>query len=210
MNRNEDRTHKTLVYAKFQFISFFAYFLLIISVLIISLSDIYSYFAFGEKINNGSLFSLSASRILTFQVNTPLGVISSLLVYFSMITIPGSWLFGLQISKDKHRTLIDSLFLIFLIVPLVSNLFALLGQVAKNEYFVENEKLNYRELLVKTVDEVKREREEELDKLKNELMELTQEHNIAINKLVDIPEEKSNIIKKLTKKKHQTDSDDIK
>lgn len=203
MNQSNDRTIKNLVYAKFQFVSFFAYFLLIIAFLIVTLTDMFSYFSFGEKVTQGSTFQFAASKILSFQVKTFLGILSTLLVYSSMILIPASWLFGYQIAKDKNRTLTDSLFLLFVIVPFVSNLFALLAQISKNEYFVQNEKINYKNIMNQAVEEVRKEREVELDKLKNELIELTQEHNIALEKLVNTQKSKNKITKQKPKKKSE-------
>lgn len=123
-----DKTQKGLNYkhrilALFQFFSTVGLVLLLLGYSLISKKESPNDFnEWIEKIGSALIFDEASKKAV--------GVFASLLIYISI----GLWMvgniFGWLMFRFKNRNLFDQLFLVFLLIPIFSNIFALFAQLS--------------------------------------------------------------------------------
>ena len=115
---------KVRVYALFQFFSFLAFAFLMISFLLFTISSMND--------NVDLIIDEQLEKVFTFHTDMAESQWGSVLIYIALILIIITWVLGLLIFRIKDRNFFDSMFLLFLIFPVVSNLFCLLAQLSLN------------------------------------------------------------------------------
>ena len=128
---------KKKLYAIFQFTSFTGTFFFIFAMLFISASAISttglpSSHDWAEKVTDAMKFS---------DVNNT-SQVAGLMMYCSFIFWISSWTAGLRIFSIPNRTIFDSLFLVFIVVPLFANIFTLMAQIVDTKVFLVNSKVD--------------------------------------------------------------------
>ncbi len=165
---------KVKIYAVFQFITFISYFILGIAfILLTSNSNEWHHLISDKDINQGAFLSKTIILILSFNIPGTYGIASSTLVYISIIIIVFSWIVGLQIVRSKNRNLLDSLFLLFAFMPLISNILCLSAQVSSNTIAISYS-INKQEEFKSQYAQAKKSKEMKLKQLKQELQNLKQ------------------------------------
>lgn len=179
----ESQRRKAKIYAVFQFTSFVGYFLMIIAFILVITSNSFFLKSFDDRYNNSSSVDNVFKLLFTFGIVTPAGIFYSTLVYAGLMMIPLSWVAGVYIAQEEERTLTDSLFVLFVIVPVLSSMFALIAQISNNEILVNKDEVNKKVEYNNQLEIARREKRDQLDALEQELQILTKEHNIAIHKI---------------------------
>ena len=132
---------KFRVYAFFQFSSFFALVVFALSVLLVS---IHSYE--GIMTSDGQDHYLSLNTLLgesfAGKLGGRMGALVSAFNYLTLIFWINSWVVGLMILRIKNRNLFDSIFLIFVFIPLLSNVLALAAQFTLKTYDYAEDNIN--------------------------------------------------------------------
>ncbi|WP_127943088.1 hypothetical protein [Mycoplasma sp. ATU-Cv-703] len=170
-------SRKSKIYATFQFVTFISYFVMGMTFLLILTLP-------GELLVGGTTdISVSEMRygwiellkeIFTFRVSNPGGLTVSILVYLSFGLVLSSWVIGLQIVRTSERGLFDQLFLLFVFVPLLSNVLCLLAQFSSEtleiSYTVTKEERQKE--FDQYYDAVSRQKEREIKDLRKRLYNL--------------------------------------
>lgn len=120
---------KFRIYVLFQFMTFTALLLLCISAIVM----MYEWNLTKISINVDISISNIISEILQFGRMQKVGILTSILFYFSFSLWISTWIIGLFILRFKKRNLHDSLFLLFVFLPLISNIIALIAQLSLKE-----------------------------------------------------------------------------
>lgn len=131
---------KFRVYAFFQFSSFFALVVLAMSVLLVSMHSYAGIIARGGD----TYFSLNTllGNSFTGRLGGSLGMMVSVFNYLTLIFWINSLVVGLMILRIKDRNLFDSIFLIFVFIPILSNLLALAAQFTLKTYDYTEDNIN--------------------------------------------------------------------
>lgn len=179
----ESQRRKAKIYAVFQFTSFVGYFMMISAFIFVIISDDFFLKTFENRYDDSSSVSNVFKLLFTFGIVTPSGIFYSLLVYAGLMMIPLSWIAGIYISNEEERTLTDSLFVLFVIIPVLSSVFALIAQISNSEILVNKDEINKKAEYTNQLKIARKEKRDQLDVLEQELQILTKEHNIAIHKI---------------------------
>ena len=131
------KENKQRIYAMFQFISFIAVIFLLISF-VLSGYNVFISHAHGHEIP----FALTkwiegVGNVLTFEESTSLIYGAAVFLYGSFLLFILSWIIGMRIFHLKKKTLFDSLFLVFMMLPLLANVFAIFAQFVEKEFYYE-------------------------------------------------------------------------
>ncbi len=131
--------------ALFQFISLIAVFVLFTGFMILGFT----------LMNSGQVNALKSlpnwleavGHSLIFSSLTPNAIFAGSLFYISIILFLISWGFGWTMFSIKNRNLYDSLFLLFLMIPLLSNVFALIAQLNTKKSEYTDTKINKKKII---------------------------------------------------------------
>lgn len=113
---------KFRIYAIFQVLSFIALLLLMIVAILLTYKQ-------GQTGGDTTLIE-SIISTLTFEKQEIIGVTSSLFMYITLILWIITWITGGTILSIKNRNMYDSLFLLFIMIPLLSNIFVFMAQIS--------------------------------------------------------------------------------
>ena len=84
----------------------------------------------GKTIAETPYWQAAISNSLSFYESSRLDAfLASFLTYLTLILWMVTWITGLLVVKAKNRNLFDSLFLLFVMLPVISNLFAIMAQM---------------------------------------------------------------------------------
>lgn len=124
---------KFRVYAFFQFSSFIALLIFAVSAILISL----------HAADNSDM-SLQVALIdsFAFGLDTTIGTLVSIFDYLTLMFWINAWVVGLMILAIKNRNLFDSIFLIFVFIPLLANILALAAQFTLKTYDYTEDTVN--------------------------------------------------------------------
>ncbi len=164
---------KIKIYALFQFVTFISYFILGIALILLAVkADEFSRII-GSTTSQAAWIAKVIIYVFSFKFPNPYGISSSILFYALIILVITSWIIGLQIVRAKNRNLLDSLFLLFAFVPLISNILCLMAQISSNTIAI-NYSINKQEEFRKQYNKAKTSKEEKLKELKKQLYDLKQ------------------------------------
>lgn len=164
---------KVKIYAIFQFTTFISYFILGIAfILLASSSDEWDPLI-GKTISRANYLTKVVIFIFSFQMPGAYGIAASTLTYVLVGMIILSWIIGLQVVRSKNRNLLDSLFLLFAFVPLVSNILCLIAQVSSNTIAISYS-IDKQEEFKSQYARARISKEAKLKELKQELQNLKQ------------------------------------
>ncbi|WKX02512.1 hypothetical protein [Candidatus Mycoplasma mahonii] len=140
--------YKQKILAIFQFISFFGIILFLIgiaalgySIIEMDNSDQYQY------IWSASKWISNFRDTLACENNLITGITSSVFFYSSFILFIVSWIFAWKIFKTEERKLFDSLFLLFFVVPVLSNVFAFIAQLDTRRLLFTDATINKKKII---------------------------------------------------------------
>lgn len=131
---------KFRVYAFFQFSSFFALLVFALSVLLVSIHS-YEGITSTEGDHYLSLNTLLGQSFMG-KLGGNMGALVSAFNYLTLIFWVNSWVVGLMILRIQNRNLFDSIFLIFVFIPLLSNVLALAAQFTLKTYDYAEDNIN--------------------------------------------------------------------
>ena len=115
---------KVRAYALFQFVSFVAIMFLVVA---------FGLFVAATLTQSKDLIIQDEIKnIFTFQTDHAASQAGSVFIYIAMILLVFTWVIGWSIFSVKDRNFFDSMFLMFVCIPFISNLFALLAQLSLN------------------------------------------------------------------------------
>lgn len=120
---------KFRIYAVFQFMSFVA----LSSLLVATILLVYQGAKTSVTVEDAEFWKQSIKDTLIFTSSTTQGVMASFFMYATLVLWSFTWIVGWMLLSIKQRNLFDSLFLLFLMLPVVSNLFALFAQMSLKE-----------------------------------------------------------------------------
>lgn len=166
-------SNKIKIYALFQFVTFVSYFILGITLILLAVNSDEWTKIIGSTNSQAAWLAKVIIYIFSFKIPGAYGISSSILFYTLIILIIISWIIGFQVVKTKNRNLLDSLFLLFAFVPLVSNILCLMAQVSSNTIAI-NYSINKEEEFKKQYSKAKVSKEEKLKDLKKQLYDLKQ------------------------------------
>lgn len=119
--------YKHVILALFQFFSLVGIIFLLFGYALISQKvDPQNISEWLEKIKNAFLFSTNSIKSI--------GIFGSLFIYISLFLWIIANFCGLLITRFKNRNLFDQLFLIFMLIPVISNVFGLFSQLANKKF----------------------------------------------------------------------------
>ena len=141
------KNNKQKIYAMFQFISFVAV-IFLLSSLVLSGYNVFISHAHGHEIP----FALNkwvqgVGNVLTFSESTEITLFSAVFLYSSFLLFIVSWIMGMKIFHLSQKTLFDSLFLVFMMLPLLSNFFAIIAQFVEKEFFYGEVVVNKKKII---------------------------------------------------------------
>lgn len=131
---------KFRVYAFFQFSSFFALLVFALSILLVSIHSYESMTSFDE--NQTVYLNTLLGQSFMGKLGGKMGTLVSAFNYLTIIFWVNSWVVGLMILRIQNRNLFDSIFLIFVFIPLLSNVLALAAQFTLKTYDYTEDNIN--------------------------------------------------------------------
>ena len=137
-------TFKQKNLAMFQFVSFLAIIVFAIGAVVLGYQIM--------KINASNFWDAKSWLIslwdaLIFNNESPKAVMAGVLFYSSLLLALISWIFGWNLFRMKERNLYDSLFLLFLMIPILSNIFALIAQLNTKKVLFTSTKINKQKII---------------------------------------------------------------
>lgn len=162
---------KVKIYAIFQFVTFTSYFILGIACILLATSSEQWNHALDNLENKENFLTKVIILVFSFQIPGPYGVASSVLIYVVIGITVISWVIGLQIVRSKNRNLLDSLFLLFAFIPLISNILCLIAQVSSNTIAISYS-INKQEEFKVQYAKAKLSKEAKLKEIKRQLHDL--------------------------------------
>lgn len=117
---------KVRAYALFQFVSFVAIMFLVVAFGLFVAATI------SNQEDNTLIVSHEIGKVFTFQTDQAASQVGSVCIYIAIILFIFTWIIGWSIFSIKDRNFFDSMFLMFVMFPLISNFFALLAQLTLN------------------------------------------------------------------------------
>ena len=120
---------KSKIYALFQFLSFTSLLTMGIGVGIL----VYQGQIDNQTFTSVKLWTDGLGRTMSFSHGTATGILSSIFAYLGIMLWIATWAIGLLVVIDKRRNLFDSIFLLFVMIPLLANLLALIAQLSSRE-----------------------------------------------------------------------------
>ena len=143
---------KQINLAFFQFISFIALSVFLTGVVVLGYSLLKSNINnFWEIKTWTKEFGLS----LVFDKTTPNAIVAGILFYTALGLAFLSWIFGWNLFRMKERNLYDSLFLLFIMIPVLSNIFALLAQIHTKKILFTETSINKQKIIDDETKELK-------------------------------------------------------
>ncbi len=183
---------KKQLYSIFQFLSFFALILLFSVVICIAYVIVES--GTHHSLRNAQEWYNTFVVLLKYERLQSVGVIGSVLLYVSAGVYIASWVVGWMVFRIKNRNLFDSLFLLFLMIPVICNIFTLFAQIAQKELItttsyvdkkhiekettrlinienlklqqLEKERSKKRKIIIKETEKIENQKNKEVEKLK--------------------------------------------
>ena len=141
------KENKLKIYALFQFVSFIAIIFLLVS-LVLSGYNVFITHAHGHEIPFAlSKWFAGVGNVLAFEENTNLIFFSAFFIYSSFLLFVTSWIIGMKVFRLKKKTLFDSLFLVFMMLPILSNIFAIFAQFVKKEFYHSEVKIDKKAII---------------------------------------------------------------
>ncbi|MCK5866996.1 MAG: hypothetical protein KAG14_01215 [Mycoplasmataceae bacterium] len=119
-------TFKIKIYAIFQFLSFISLLTLGIGIGVLIYQGQIDHQTFTSK----KLWTVGLERTMIFSRATATGILSSIFAYLGITLWLVTWIIGVLVLRDKERNLFDSIFLLFVMIPLLANLLALIAQLS--------------------------------------------------------------------------------
>ena len=129
--KKTNATKKRKIYAIFQFMSFAGTTLFLLGLIFISASvktsgGLPTIQAWTDKLSN----SLSFSNI------DQTSIVAGILIYIAILLWVISWIVGLGVLSCSDRTLFDSLFLVFIVIPIFANFIGIIAQIVETKIFL--------------------------------------------------------------------------
>ena len=184
---------KPNIYALFQFTAFVALIFALIGMVIIG------YMVFLENVGTGKHISFTKEKlmeglgsVLQFTSSSKLVFPASLLIYSSFGLFISSWYIGSRIFYCKNRTLFDSLFLVFMMIPVLANLFALIAQFVEKEFFIAEAKIDKDKIVEEQTKLIKLEISKEKKKINDKKLKLEQLNLKKENQKINLKSTKEN------------------
>lgn len=119
-----------------------------------------------------------ATDILTFAKDQPYDIFGSILVYVGLALIGLTWTLGWMLFIVKERNFYDQLFLLFVCIPVIANIFALFAQLSLNTHKFTNAKL--------AKEEIEQEKTNIIRLFENKKKKLAKEIKLAQNEVVKV------------------------
>lgn len=113
-------------YAWFQFMSVIALLTLMATIVLLAYAGAH----IDKKITDDGFWGNAIVDTIKFVRQEVIGTMASIFIYITMSLWIITWIFGWMIFRTKNRNLMDSLFLMFLMIPIISNMFALFAQLS--------------------------------------------------------------------------------
>ena len=144
-------TFKQKNLALFQFISFLAIIVFAVGTVVLGYEMM--------KNNLAGFWELkpwltSLGDALVFNSLSPNAVVAGIFFYSSLGLALISWIFGWNLFRMKERNLYDSLFLLFIMIPVLSNIFALIAQLNTKKILFTSTKIDKQKIIDEETKEI--------------------------------------------------------
>lgn len=137
-----DIKSKFRLYAIFQSLSLIALSLLFAAFACL----VYQHQSGSASLEDVAFWRHAIKETLTFQSAERLYIFASIFAYSTIVLWVITWIAGFLIVKIEGRNLFDSLFIMFVFIPIVSNLFAFIAQLSLKTSDYTSEKIDKQEL----------------------------------------------------------------